>query len=349
MRMMRAVLGLRRDEQGVTAVIAGVSLVALMAAIMLSLDAGNLWQTRRMIVTATDATALHAARAAALNGAATACSGYQGRLQANAGSDAQAIDCRVVSGPLGNSGYVVVEARKPSKVLFGGLLGVADDKSAYSMSAAKWGHLTQVQSVRPIGICLQNSHVQAYVTDTPELLGIHPSPGVHRIMFTKDNPAACGGAAGNWGWLDFNGGSNSTSEMNSWLLNGYPGTVGIGDCNGDGIPGDMCSGDTGSGGGAVNNSLQALVDSREIFGVVIFDAAMNPGANAVFNVWGILGVRLVGFRMTGAESSRYFDMEFHRITMSGNCCLPAGSFKVFGTELCAVDHDPLPEAVRCTG
>jgi len=56
MRVTRGILA--SSEEGITAVIVAISMVALMAALMLSVDAGNTWQTRRQIITATDPSAL---------------------------------------------------------------------------------------------------------------------------------------------------------------------------------------------------------------------------------------------------------------------------------------------------
>src|SRR5438876_282683 len=49
-----------------------------MGAMMLSIDAGNMWQTRRNLITATDASALDAARRAAIDGPASACDAAPG-------------------------------------------------------------------------------------------------------------------------------------------------------------------------------------------------------------------------------------------------------------------------------
>ncbi|MFA5891311.1 MAG: hypothetical protein WDA27_10265 [Actinomycetota bacterium] len=336
-----------QEERGISAVVTAVSLVGLMAALTLSVDAGNLWQTRRNIITATDATALQEARTAALLGPAAACQNWNDLLVANAGSDVQPIDCNVTSDALGLSGYVTVEARKPAAVRFGGVLGL-DQQSAYSMSAAEWGLLSEVEGLRPIGICLQNAHVQGYLKLGLDL-GIHPSAGVHRIMYTKDQPTACGtGSPGNWGFMDFDGGSNSNSDLVSWLLNGYPGTVGVNDCNADGASGDSCQADTGSSGGSISSTLSTLRDSGEPFTVVVFDTAVSQGGNVRYRVFAFLGVKLRNFRVTGPEALRYFDFEFTKVTVTGNCCTATGrDTGVYGARICAVDHDPVSAAVRC--
>src|SRR5947207_15015554 len=71
---MRNVLkGKWNDDRGVTAIVVAVCLVAMMAAAMLSIDAGNLWSNRRNIITGTDAAVLTAAKSAIQNKNWTTC------------------------------------------------------------------------------------------------------------------------------------------------------------------------------------------------------------------------------------------------------------------------------------
>ena len=50
------------EERGVTSVVVAVCIIALVGAAMLTVDAGNLWSTRRTIITGTDAAVLDAAQ-----------------------------------------------------------------------------------------------------------------------------------------------------------------------------------------------------------------------------------------------------------------------------------------------
>lgn len=338
---MGRILRLHRDERGATAVVVGVSLVALVGALMLSVDAGNMWAARRTIITGTDATALAEARTAWVKGSPAACgASWTGTLESNAGTDVEPIACAVQPLTPG-SALVRVEARKPYDVWFGGIFGIGDG-AAYSMSAAKFAFLHTAASLRPIGVCVNDPHVANELGLVAADTGFHPAPGVHRIFFTKSAPTDCGeGSPGNWGWQNFNGGSLSNAELVSWLRGGYGSEVGIGDCDADGTPGDRCPGDAGSSGGSVQNALQKLVDDETEFGIIVYDQADGVGANAEFNVLAFLGVVLKGFKVTGAESERYFDFEFRHVTLSGRCCAPTGLGNVRGLVLCGVDHDPL--------
>src|SRR5437867_1812948 len=98
----------KKDERGIAAVIVAISLAALFGALLLSVDAGNLWQTRRNLITATDATALDRAREAALNGSSTACSSsWTSLLTSNGGSDVSPLACSTTG--TNDTGYVAIE------------------------------------------------------------------------------------------------------------------------------------------------------------------------------------------------------------------------------------------------
>src|SRR5688500_14428222 len=131
-----------RDERGMTAVTVSIVLLAFFAAATLSVDAGNLWQTRRSMVTATDAAALAEAQLAAINNTSpytSTCAGtYNTVLEQNAGSNVYDRTCTVYSNGDG-TGYITVEARKPAETRFGGVIGVGDT-AAVSSSSAMWGY-----------------------------------------------------------------------------------------------------------------------------------------------------------------------------------------------------------------
>lgn len=338
---------LRGDERGITTVVVGVSLTALFAAMVLSIDMGNLWKTRRAAVTATDAAALAEARAVALGGAAAACQRWETVLTANGGAETEPVSCTAVPTGAG-SGYVRVEARMPSDVSFGAPVGIEDDARVFSQSTALWGQVRSMTRVRPIAICIQNTHVRSWLnlgSDT----GVHPSPGVHRVFFNKENPDDCGGnAPGNWGFLDFDGGGNPNPSLITWLTDGWAPEISVRDCDGDGVAGGTCNADTGSSGASVTGALSSLVSTNQWFTVVVFDRVVGSGNNVEYDIAAFLNVRLRGFLVTGPESGRYLDLEFRRVIAKGSCCVEGPNTGVVDIRLCAVDHDPVAEATRCT-
>jgi Flp pilus assembly protein TadG len=382
----------KQDERGVTAVVVAVSLVAIFGAAMLSVDAGNLFQSRRNIITGTDATALSEARAFALyQQSISSCNmtNVNTMLTRNSGSALGSVACTPNTLGTTGTGYVTVTANKPVDVRFGGAVGVPDTTAA-SSSTAQWGFVTQVAGLRPMGFCLLNEHIQEWLgyqhllrtgsalsgnpiqtlndwNTQPPLIGLdgrigHPrGPGatglgtpsytgrVHRMYFQRITGGSdCGGAPGNWGWFDFNGGSNSTADQTDWLLNGYDSNVGVLDCNADGTQGDGCSGDPGSSGSSGTSDLNSLISTGQQFAIPIFSTATAQGALAQFNIVGFVGVILRSYDLTIGQQNRYFDMEFQNLILEGNCCSSApNDFGIKGVKLCSVDHDPIPIATRC--
>ena len=166
---------------------------------------------------------------------------------------------------------------------------------------------------------------------------------VHRMYFTKDTVyenGNCGNSEGNWGWIDFNQGSNSTDDQKDWIDNGYDGQVAAGDCNADGTGGEACEGDTGSSGGSGANDLDSLVENETQFHIPIFSTVNSPGANSQFTIWGFLPLILRGYRIVGPEAQRYFDFEFKNVISTGPCCSKTGGLgSVPGFRICEVDHD----------
>ncbi len=170
---------IKDDERGVTAVVVAVTLVAIFGAAMLSVDAGNLWQSRRNMVTGTDAAALGEAQIAALNGTVPCGVGsdYQLQLQRNSGNAVFDPTCTPFIGPLGTNldgtGYVTVSARKPVDVRFGGVVGVGDT-AAYSSSTAQWGFIVELKGLRPIAVCDKTANFQLWNQ-------LHPALGTPTI------------------------------------------------------------------------------------------------------------------------------------------------------------------------
>ncbi len=423
-----------RDERGISAIIVVVSLIGILGAAVLSLDFGSAWTSRRTIITATDATALHEAMLAVLAANPSTCSAaWTNYLSKNANdlvtdnsTSPPVPQCLLVPDAAHpGTGYVRVDARKYAISPFGGIFGV-NRTQPYSMSAAEYGFSPTPVGLRPMAFCLDNPHVLQWVwyqnwlkvrgggtadpnfgqldkttydslkgtsvinidAGHPPVKGVNyhypyqsgdsvlfiPPPGtttpeprvdypvgdaangltgtsyasfgvVHRMFFTKDDvyeSGNCGGSTGNWGWIDFNGGSNSSSDQNDWTENGYDGAVGANNCNADTTYGDRCPGDTGSSGGAGQQELQSLVDSQAVFYIPIFDdVCCGSGSTAQFRIWGFLPLVLRGFKDTGSQDTRYFDFEFKDAIAQtvGPIAKTCGLGCVKTTVICEVDHD----------
>lgn len=191
---------IRNDERGLTSVIVAVSLFALMGAAMISVDAGNLWSTRRRIITGTDASALHAAQffnSGAGNpcnpdDVATSETGATNVLTQNHGgalhnpTDTPGGYAVTLQDPslCGTAAYIPgkvrYDGRLPSKGFFSHFFGIGD-QSALSSSTAAWGYITAIgRGLRPIAICDQTENYQAwsaywFAGKTPEALATYNS------------------------------------------------------------------------------------------------------------------------------------------------------------------------------
>jgi len=189
---------------------------------------------------------------------------------------------------------------------------------------------------------------------------------IHRISFDSSNTACttidANQVPGNWGWIDFNG-SSGNSINTDWIQNGYPGSVGVQDCNADGTTGDPCGGTPGDKGGSVASALDTLVTSGQTFFVPLFDNAQVchsscNGNNATFNMVSFVGVRLWGYRNSSCGSTtqecnshldNFFDLEFINAITEGTCCTTTGPDTGARVAfICSIDHDPVVLATRCT-
>lgn len=396
----------RKDERGISAVVVGVSLVALFGALVLSLDAGQLFTARRGMVTATDTAALTGARAAVglVTPGTVACppaieAQVVAMLQKQ--EPGSTLDACTLNASSPTRGYVTVDARRPVDLRFGAVLGLGK-QSAFSSSSVRYGYLTGAEGLRPIGICLSNPHIQEWLTlqtilrdgdtsndaaaqvvynaiddvpwlgapiDNPHPTSLYASATgpVHRIFFSRPNAQSCSSdddiqdAAGNWGWQDFNAGSNSENENEDWLMRGFGGEVSVWDP--DVIPdsdpnnaacsihdaSDGCiQGTTGSRGNSISQEMEALIAGAIKFHVPIFDRAVLQGGNTIFTIRAFVGVIVRGYNVTGAEEDRYFDVEFYNAVLSGSCCADQGEpGSALTTTICAVDHDDVATATRC--
>src|SRR3954447_7362587 len=255
----------RRDERGAVAVIVAILALVLFAAAAYAIDAGNLWQTRRNMVTATDASSLAAAAQFAVghDGCATAAQW----LSANRPDGI--LDSCSPSGTSVDDGYVTVSGHTTVPLSFAGVFGMSN-KQVQSTTTARWGVPSGAIGLRPIALCK---------TSSPELLQwlnlpagpTGPTVTPIKIMLSNAQPDACldgsGKASGNWG-LAFGDGNNATSDTVDWLNQGYPTEVSIG---------DEIHANTGAFSGSIQNTLTKLRDDGKWFALPVFDRTEGNG------------------------------------------------------------------------
>jgi hypothetical protein len=317
-------------------VIVAIVSVVLFGAAAYAIDAGNVWQARRNMVTASDASALGAAGKFAVGqdgcGAATT-------LLTENRSDSVLDSCSPSSTST-DDGYVTVSGHATVPLSFAGLFGMTD-KTVHSTTTARWGIPSGASGLRPIALC---------ETATPALeqwlnLPSGPTgPTANPITITMSNtqPDACldgsGKAAGNWG-LAFGNGNNATSDTVSWLQNGYPKKVTIGS--------DIHA-NPGAFSGSIQDALRTLRDNGTWFPLPVFDRADGNGNNTQYHVVAFVFVQLVAFDVSGTQANRNITLNFDRGVIQGTCCAPGPDTGVRAVRICDVDtNNPDTSANAC--
>jgi len=290
----------RRDrttkrDRGAAAVIIGISLVAMLGASSLAVDLGNHRATNGRTTTASVAAALAAAiELTSGSTEAAACTAAATVVAANeAGSTLHSCTSET-----SNNGATIVsvEVREEVQYVFAQVIGVGSG-TVQSISSARWGPIG-VQGARPFALCIASlSGLLAgwYANGATSM-------GPIQVPYGKAaQPDACNGGdpvPGNWGSLDFDGGSNSNADQQDWAEDGYDGTV---------LPNTSVEGDPGTLAGSVAGALDSLIiqgATGETFPVPMFGSVSANGANTEFQVIGFVDVRLTDYKVNGSADSR---------------------------------------------
>jgi len=120
-------------------------------------------------------------------------------------------------------------------------------------------------------------------------------------------------APGNFGFLDLDGGSNGTPDLNEWIEEGYEGEPFI-------IPpgGSIeIEGNPGIHGASLLGSFTSLVGPppQERF-MPVHISVTGQGANTVYTVVAILAVRILDVQLTGPPANRHINVEIIPYTSS---------------------------------
>lgn len=300
---------MNRDEKGAIAVIVAICALMIFAFAAYAVDAGHVWQARRGLLTAADGAALASAKDYATGKAG--CSTSAGSFVTSNDSAATLQGCTPVPGT--TSGHVTVDASRPVDYTFAGIFG-ASNKTIHAVTTAEWGIPSGAANLRPFGLCLTANPQMAQWLNLPS--GPAGNSGTIRITYAKSQPTSCGtNVPGNWGVMDFDGGSNSNNDIKDWTLNGYPGVVSVGTS----VPGD-----TGAFSNSLNSELTYLKNSGQAFALPVFDTAFGTGSNTQFHIVAFVFVKLIDFKTTGTQAARYMDLVFTKGVISGTCCSTNG-------------------------
>lgn len=196
-----------------------------------------------------------------------------------------------------NGSVATVEASDDVSLYFAQLFGRQSAGIAASASV-RLGPTARASGLRPTAVCVANDSLADWLASGMT------STATYTIGIDATSEECGTDVSGNWGVLDFDGGSNSMSDAQNWIVNGYPGTVAVGDSlEGDpGIP-------------------SPALDLDEVVGEsVLLPVFANPrleGANATYDVVGFVKVRIVEANLTGSASNRNVKVVFEQGTVRG--------------------------------
>ena len=321
-----------RNERGSVLLIVAVGMALLLGMAALVIDMGQNLGEQRRLSTATDASALAAAQEYASGG--TGCGTLVTDFLARNADDAQLVSCDAFGDTAeGTFGWVVVEAEVVVDQFFAGTIGQETVTISHtSVAVFSGGGASGYSGVRPMSLCFEGllSHPE-YVAWQALPQGSISAP--IRVMYTKDQPDDCGDTTGNWGFVDFDGGSNSNTDTKNWIEFGFPDPITIG----------WYEGDPGSISGSHKSALQALEDSGVQFWLPIISEGGGTGANVMYHITNFMPVRLVDFKATGKSSSRYLEIVIDPTGVP--CCDPPAEPGPGFIGLVALDENGLPIGV----
>lgn len=116
-------------------------------------------------------------------------------------------------------------------------------------------------------------------------------------------------APGNFGFLDLDGGSNGTPDLESWIAEGYAGDFII-------PPGGSLEffGSPGIHGASLLSGFNSIVGQERF--LPVHDSTTLQGDNALYNVIAILAVRILEVNLTGSIEDRHIYVEIISFTSS---------------------------------
>lgn len=204
------------------------------------------------------------------------------------------------------------EANGPISTVFSKLLGINDVDSYAQAVAIYGGGINSSGGLRPIYMC-ETAFDMATSNygdpSTPEVTFYGDTLEVDGT--SVDAASSCGNLGpGNWGLADFDGGGGGAQQFNDVLLNGWNGTVTLGDSYGP------------KPGNALNSSdpeLTTLRDNGTIISVPLYSETTGNGNNATFKVSKIVGFKITDFKTNG--NNTYITGHFQKAICHSNCAL----------------------------
>ena len=296
------------------AIIVAIVFVPLSLMLAVTVDAGRVWVNRQRLQTGVEAAAVASAAEWAAGG--SDCSNSALAFVASDGAEPRAVDCSATG--TSAAGVVRVGAIEDVELVFRGLLG-RESAAVEAETAVRIGAARSVAGLWPFGLCVHHPAIARWI-DGGMLSGVS-----ERITFEAPNQKCGGDVSGNWALLDYDGGSNSTGEIQDWIRSGYDGYVEVG---------DLVFGSPGARSTSIN--LGVIVGKSIL--MPLYSEPRMQGANAVYKVVGFARAVVEAVRSSGSAAQRSLTIRFERGTTSGsNAIGGGGNYGLITWNVCSFD------------
>jgi hypothetical protein len=347
------------QERGAVAVMVAILSTVLFGFAAFAIDLGNSWQTRRHLITASDAAALAAAKdyVTGINGCAVSAPDFVERNFSGATMES------CTTGGSQSSGWVKVTAAKEVDWKFAAVLGKSD-QTERSSTKVSWGSLGAGDTIVPFGICNGDPRIEQWRSHLADGATAWPPEFTPPYHFSWTDPLGASASecnplgasdVGNLALLDFSGNGGGIAEVKCRLDRALAESQGI-DC-GDAAPlisiGDILANQTSSGQqGAELGGLQSFMqahlpkpctsnyvgDRPEWEWIVpVYDAIVGANGNTItYTVVQFVAVDVYCWNFTGQQSSKFLDLRFKRVVTEGESG-GGGGLGVSVINICDID------------
>jgi len=278
-------------DRGSVAIMVAASFLPLSMATAVVADGGRVWVEKQSLQSQVEASALSVAQTWARD--SVSCD--QGSLNLIEMASSGKVSCSVL--PLPNGALAAVSASGDVGLQFAQLFGRSTAQVDASTSV-RVGPAGTVSGLRPVAMCAANPGLAQW-------LSTGKSSSATYVINVSSSNAQCGTTvSGNWAILDFDGGSNSMSDAQNWIANGYQGEISAGQTI-DGDPGIP---------------TPALNLDDQVGQTIVLPVFVNPrleGSNAMYDVVGFVQVRVVAVNLSGSASQRNVKVIFERGAVTG--------------------------------
>ncbi len=290
--MMNSASPLKNSDKGSISVLFAVAVLPMLAMAAVVADLGMVHAKRQELQTGVEAAAI--ASAAKLARGTSACVGYDSVIIANVDSTSSLTTLCTTSMTAAHN-VVTVNAEASTALAFSQLIG-RSEASIMSTASVKVGPARSAIGLRPIAICAEHPALQDWISSGMTSTAAY-------TIFVESDGSTCGGdVPGNWSMIDFDGGSNSNSELQDRIVNGYQSEIVLPvTLNGDpGIP-------------TPSIDIDALIGST--ITIPVFRDARSNGSGSEYDLDGFATVEILDAVMTGAASQRHIDVRFTSQTL----------------------------------